>query len=211
MGYCTLCGSKEILPVDPSRDSRSYYHCRNCHLIFVDRRYHLPKETERSRYTLHQNGVHNEGYVAFLQRVIQPCLPFLTPQMRGLDYGCGPAPTLSKVLADRHLVCYDYDPLFGFTHPHQEYDFIFATECFEHFFLPGKEFANIDGLLTSKGYLAIMTEQWETPAQFREWYYKRDPTHVSFFHRKTFSYICANFGYQIKYAEGNRIIILQKL
>lgn len=211
MVYCTLCGNKEITPVASAGDYRSYHHCQNCHLIFADEGYRLSRKTERSRYSLHNNGIDKRGYVEFLGRVIQPCLPFLTRQMRGLDYGCGPQPTLSKILANFRLVCYDYDPLFDFKHPYQEYDFVFATECFEHFYLPGKEFNNINSLLKSKGYLGIMTERWESRNQFDQWYYKRDPTHVSFFHWKTFLYICRNFGYEIKYADKSRVVILQKL
>jgi SAM-dependent methyltransferase len=131
--------------------------------------------------------------------------------MRGLDYGCGPQPTLSKILARFDLVCYDYDPLFDFEHPYREYDFIFATECFEHFHLPGKEFNKIDGLLKPSGHLGIMTERWESLDRFDYWYYKNDPTHVSFFHDKTFSYISKEFGYKIKSADRNRVMVLQKL
>jgi SAM-dependent methyltransferase len=210
MACCTLCGGDEIMPVVPSRDRRSYHHCQNCQLIFVDTSFLLSKEIERSRYALHNNGIEHRGYVEFLGRVIDPCLPFITRQMRGLDYGCGPQPTLSKILATHHLDCYDYDPLFDFKHPYHEYDFIFATECFEHFFLPGNEFRNIDRLLKPSGYLGIMTERWETLDRFDRWYYKKDPTHVSFFHRNTFSYISEKFGYKIKYADTNRVMILQK-
>lgn len=199
------------MPVIPLQDRRHYHHCLNCNLIFADRSFHLSKKTERSRYALHENSIHDKGYVQFLERVIHPCLPFLTTQMRGLDYGCGPEPTLSKILAKLDLICYDYDPLFYFAHPYQEYDFIFATECFEHFYLPGTELKNIHRLLKPSGYLGIMTEQWESLDQFHQWYYKRDPTHVSFFHRKTFSYISDEFGYEIKYSDKNRVVVLQKI
>lgn len=211
MACCTLCGSDEIVPVIPLRDRRSYHHCQKCHLIYVDRRFLLSKKTERSRYALHNNGITQKGYVEFLQRVIRPCLPFLSRQMRGLDYGCGPQPTLSKILARFDRDCYDYDPLFDFEHPYQEYDFIFATECFEHFHLPGNEFEKINGLLKPSGYLGIMTERWESLDRFDHWYYKNDPTHVSFFHHKTFSHISKEFGYTIKWADRNRVMVLQKL
>lgn len=199
------------MPVIPSKDRRFYHHCQNCQLIFADRSFLLSKKTEKSRYALHNNGIDNKGYVEFLEQVVHPSLPFLTREMRGLDYGCGPQPTLSKILAKFHLVCYDYDPLFDFEHPYKEYDFIFATECFEHFHLPGKEFGKIDKLLKPSGHLGIMTERWESLERFDQWYYKNDLTHVSFFHHQTFSYISREFGYKIKFEDKNRVIVLQKL
>lgn len=196
--------------IDNGSDTRFYYACLECDLIFTDTTFHLSPEEEIARYSEHNNGIEHAGYVEFLNRVIQPALPFLTTDMTGLDYGCGPAPTLSKLLQREGIACFDYDPLFGFNHPHKQYDFIFATECFEHFFYPGMEFREINALLKPGGYLAVMTEQWESLDRFKSWYYKRDQTHVSFFHRNTFHYLCKTFGYSILYQDRNRVIVLQK-
>lgn len=210
MTNCTLCGGEKIRKIKDEGDPRIYYQCSECHLIFVDPRFHLSRKRERARYALHNNGLENKGYVNFLDRVIQPCLPFLNNTMISLDYGCGPVPTLSKMLGQQGITCFNYDPLFGFNHPHREYDFVFATECFEHFYKPKKEFSVIDSLLKPGGYLGVMTEQYESTDRFSRWYYKRDLTHVSFYHRKSFVYLCDTFGYEIKYADRNRVIVLQK-
>lgn len=207
---CTLCGTENTFLVESGSDKRMYYACADCDLIFVDSEFHVSRIEEIKRYIEHNNGMEHAGYVNFLNRVIQPVMPYLSEEMIGLDYGCGPTPTLSQLLKRDGITCYDYDPLFGFTHPHTQYDFIFATECFEHFFNPGRELERIDQLLRPGGYLAVMTEQWESLIRFKSWYYKRDKTHVSFFHRNTFTYLCKRFGYTILWHDRNRVIVLQK-
>lgn len=207
---CTLCEGETLRRIIDEGDPRTYYQCAACHLIFADPRFHLSLKTERSRYALHNNGIEHEGHVAFLNRVVEPCLPLLTANMIALDYGCGPVPTLSRILEQHGITCFDYDPLFGFDHPYREYDVVFATECFEHFYKPQKEFSTIDSLLKPGGYLGVMTEQYENTDRFRTWYYKRDPTHVSFYHRKSFAYLCETYGYEINYADRNRVMVLQK-
>ncbi len=208
---CTLCGSNTVTLIKPQHDVREYYHCHTCELIFVDPRFHLSPNDERERYQTHNNGIEYQGHVNFLNRVIQPCLPLLSPTMIGLDYGCGPVPTLSVILAQHNIRCHNYDPLFAITHPLTAYDFIFATECFEHFFNPQKELATIVSLLKPGGYLGIMTEQWESLDRFTTWYYKRDLTHVTFLNRKTFDYLCGEFDFTMLYADRNRVVVLQKL
>lgn len=210
MNHCTLCGGNALTPVLPGGDSRSYFHCQHCDLIFADRRFHLSRKEERDRYVLHRNDIGDKGYDNFLKKVITPCVSFLSREMVGLDYGCGPTPTLSRILTELGFVCHDYDPLFGFFPAQSSYDFIFATECFEHFFQPGEEVKNIDRLLKPGGYLGIMTERWKTLEGFETWYYKRDRTHVSFYHANTFSWVTRQFGYEVRYRDEGRVVILRK-
>lgn len=207
---CTLCKSDNTQLLKVENDPRYYFLCEECSLIFVDPYYYLSPEPERARYLEHDNGLHHRGYVNFLQRIIRPSLQYITPEMKGLDYGCGPEPTLSKLLARQSIRCYDYDPLFDFDHPLEIYDFVFATECMEHFHRPYQEWQNISELIKGEGILSIMTEQWETLGAFRDWYYKRDLTHISFYHAQTFECISQHFGYDILYRDRNRSIILKK-
>jgi hypothetical protein len=81
----------------------------------------------------------------------------------------------------------------------------------EHFRYPKVDFLKMDKLLKPKGYLSIMTDHWESLDQFANWYYKRDVTHVSFFHKNTFAFICAHLGYELKYGDGQRVVVMQKL
>ncbi|MDQ3395356.1 MAG: class I SAM-dependent methyltransferase, partial [Bacteroidota bacterium] len=174
-------------------------------------KFYLDKETETSRYGHHHNGIDQPGYITFLNRAIEPTLPLLNTAMKGLDYGCGPSPTLSKILLQKGFTCFDFDPLFRFEHPLKSYDFIFATECIEHFFNPSADIRKIVSLLKPNGTLTIMTERWETLDQFKTWYYKNDPTHVSFFHTITFAYISNILGLEKLYQDNNRVIIFKKI
>lgn len=210
MQNCILCKSKNLQEIILKNDKRRYFNCFDCSLIFVHSDFHLSKEVEKSRYEFHNNGIEHEGYVNFLNRSITPTLPFLNVEMVGLDYGCGPRPTLSELLSQHGIKCYNYDPVFEIDHPFKSYDFIFATECMEHFFHPATEIKNIISLLKSKGYISIMTERWTTLDKFKDWYYKSDPTHVSFFHQYTFRYIIENWNLEKIYEDADRVIILRK-
>lgn len=164
---------------------------------------------EKERYLHHQNGPQEAGYVKFLERIITPALEYLSDEMVGLDYGCGPSPTLSVLLERKGISCHNYDPVFGYNYPRIQYDFIFATESFEHFYNPKEEITRIKTLLKPLGYLFIMTERWETTDQFRKWYYNKDPTHVCFYHKNTFQFIRQQFLFEELYHDKNRIILLR--
>ncbi len=207
---CRLCYSGNVKRMEVLGDNRLYFHCHACDYIFVHPQFLLSPKEERARYEFHQNGLEHVGYVSFLNQAIKPALDFLSHEMVGLDYGCGPNPTLSKILSQHGITCFDYDPIFGFNHSHALYDFIFATECIEHFHYPQREFSKITNLLKQRGYLVIMTAQWQELDKFTNWYYKNDPTHVGFFHRNTFLMLCEKFGYQLQYESENRVIILRK-
>jgi len=190
-------------------DARRYYLCGNCALIFVDPAQRLSPAEERARYLLHQNSPQDRGYVAFLNQLLQPLLLYLVEGARGLDYGCGPVPVLSRLAQAQGIACDDYDPFFVDGPLRPPYDVVFASECFEHFHHPAEEMARILALLKPGGFLGIMTERWTTLAAFEDWYYARDPTHVAFYHADTFDFICERFGLASVWRDEKRVIILR--
>ncbi len=211
MTNCPLCRNIENHTLVKGADTRKYFHCNNCHLIFVAPDFYLSAEAEQARYQFHQNNIEDAGYVAFLNKAIQPALPFLNTTMKGLDYGCGPMPTLSKLLQQQGFACADYDPyFFPELNTNHQYEFIFATECFEHFFQPEKELKTILSLLNDNGLLIIMTEQWQTVEHFATWYYPKDPTHVCFYHNNTFNFIAEKFQFEILHNDKKRVVVLRK-
>ncbi|MGK7392511.1 MAG: class I SAM-dependent methyltransferase [Candidatus Cyclobacteriaceae bacterium M2_1C_046] len=207
---CTLCDRNILEKLSPENDPREYYICNSCKLIFTDKIYLPDINDEKSRYLKHQNNIEQPGYVNFLNRVINASLPFLRDGMQGLDYGCGPSPTLSKLVARKGYSCDNYDPIFNPDHPLGRYDFIFSTEVFEHFHNPKKELEKIISLLKPDSLLCLMTEQWETLDKFENWYYKKDPTHVSFFHEETFNFIYQKYNFQELYSDKSRVKILKR-
>jgi SAM-dependent methyltransferase len=209
---CPLCRNIDNHAPVKGADARQYFHCSNCDLIFVAPAFYLSAEAEQARYQFHQNNIEDVGYVAFLNKAIQPALLFMNSAMKGLDYGCGPSPTLSKLLQQQGFLCDDYDPyFFPELNTTRKYDFIFATECFEHFFQPEKELHIISDLLNENGLLIIMTEQWQTIEHFNTWYYPKDPTHVCFYHTNTFNFIAEKFGFEILHNDEKRVVVLRKI
>jgi hypothetical protein len=165
---------------------------------------------EKERYLLHHNHINHAGYVHFLMKALDQILPMTSVDMNILDYGCGPNPVLSDIIISMGFRCDIYDPFFYPVLPEKMYNFIFATECFEHFFEPKAEILNISSLLAENGTLVVMTELWNDPEHFKSWYYVRDFTHVSFYHLKTMNYIEQNYGMKIIYTDHHRLVVFRK-
>lgn len=208
---CPLCDKPSSVSKVQGPDARSYHLCGNCSLIFTDPACHPTSAQEENHYQMHENGIQHKGYVRFLNQAIQPALSFLKPGMKGLDYGCGPVPTLSLLLREAGYEVDDYDPyFFPELEEGKKYDFIFATECFEHFFFPARDLQRLRNLLNENGLLIVMTERWKEVESFKRWYYAKDPTHVSFYHSRTFDKICSKFGFERQFMDDSRIVILQR-
>ena len=113
------------------------------------------------------------------------------------------------MLEDNHYRIKQYDPFFhaDITVLEQKYDYITCTEVAEHFKDPYQEFELLRKLLRPKGKLYIMTEFFDAEKDFGSWYYKNDPTHVFFYHKKAFEWIKDAFGYNDLYIE-KRLVVL---
>jgi SAM-dependent methyltransferase len=210
MQNCPLCTNSEKNKTIELSNKKRYYCCNTCKLIYIDKK-HLPNfDDERARYTKHKNSINDRGYVNFLKQSITPALHYLEPIHKGLDYGCGPSPTIYLLLKKHNIQCDNYDPFFYPEIPKKSYDFIFATECFEHFFIPDKDIKKITNLLKPGAYLIVMTEQWEDIEKFEKWYYTHDFTHVTFYHKQTMQYIAQTYGYRLIENINNRVSIFKK-
>ena len=128
-----------------------------------------------------------------------------------MDYGCGYAPALAYILKQDGIRIELYDPFFF---PNKsvflrKFNFITCTEVIEHFFNPYKEFKKIDCILAKNSFLAVMTTFIPDNEKFENWYYRRDPTHVVFYNKKTFDFIGSQRKWKTEYPEKN-IIIFKK-
>lgn len=210
MSSCKLCGGVGELIHDIKKDKRVYYNCKQCDCIYTDPDFYIAIEDEKNIYDYHQNSIEDQGYVDFLNRAIIPSLAYITPNMKALDYGCGPGPTLSTLLAQKGIQCDDFDPIYVPSKLKDNYDIIYSTECFEHFFYPKEQIEKLTNLLNCGGYLVIMTSFHQGVEHFKTWYYKLDPTHVYFYNATTFAYIAQKYGYTLCYTDNSRVIILRK-
>ena len=119
------------------------------------------------------------------------------PIHKGLDFGAGTGPVISKILQDNNFEIAQYDPFFH-NHPEllkKRYDYIACCEVIEHFYNPRKEFQLLRNLLQPNGKLYCMTDIYDQTIDFEKWYYKNDPTHVFIYHKKTVEWIKDKFGF----------------
>jgi SAM-dependent methyltransferase len=208
-GRCPLCAAESQLFIEDA--SRMYLRCGQCALIFGDPATHLDPAAERARYDLHENDSTDPRYRDFLDRLARPLLTRLAPGMSGLDYGCGPGPTLSRMLEEAGMVMAIYDPYYA---PDagplgRHYDFVTCTEVVEHFQQPARDWALLAALLKPGGWLGIMTQLAPPPESFLQWRYRRDPTHVSFYSLATFAWIAGRFGFAMEQVRSD-VVLLQK-
>ncbi len=198
---CPLCGT---LPTDlyhTAEDSRRYFQCRNCTLVYLHPAQRLSMPDERKRYELHRNDAADPGYVRFLERLAEPMIERLPAGARGIDFGCGPAPVLSALLTSAGFPCAAHDPLFI---PDElplsgQYDFVTCSEVVEHAHDPAELFAVLGRLLVPEGLLGVMTRFYGHEAPFATWWYRRDPTHVCFYAEGTMRWIAAHYGWEVTF------------
>ena len=194
---CLLCGRQaahSYLDIEEKR----YWRCARCALRFLDAANRLGREDEHAHYLLHENDVADPGYQRFLKRLALPLQQQLEGCAYGLDYGCGPAPALASLMEEAGHPMAVYDPFFFPDEAalHRRYDFITCSETAEHFFYPAEEFDRLGSLLKPGGLLAVMTCFATPQGDFAEWHYRRDPTHVVFYERKTFEVMAEDRGWR---------------
>lgn len=179
---------------------RTYWRCDVCEATFLSPDQRLTRHAELAHYRLHQNHPDDPRYRAFLSKLVGPLLNKLHPGMTGLDYGCGPGPALVAMLSEAGIRMSLYDPFF---HPkrhalQQFYDVITLSEVAEHFFEPATEFDRLNDMLKPGGWLGVMTSFQTDDERFRNWHYRRDPTHVVFYRARTFEVLADQRGWLLE-------------
>jgi hypothetical protein len=192
---CALCGTRSDLFVEIA--DRKYYQCAQCSAIFMDPACYVSKEDEKKRYEKHNNNVDDPGYQKFVEPIVLKVIERFTQEHSGLDYGAGTGPVAAKLLRDKGYPIELYDPYFWNNSESldRKYDFIICCEVIEHFNSPEKEFRRLRSLLKPGGVLFCQTDLYSETTNFKNWYYKNDPTHVFFYHVNTLFWIKARFGF----------------
>ncbi|MAI39071.1 class I SAM-dependent methyltransferase [Alteromonas sp.] len=208
---CPLCSTSAITPYFTDK-KRPYLQCSECDLVFVHPDFLPSAHTEKSEYDKHENSFDDDGYKQFLRKLVNPLLSLINTGETALDFGCGPAAVLAKMLKDEGLNVDIYDPFYA---PFEEvlnrsFDVITCTEAIEHFHHPAKEWSILTSMLNPSGILAIMTKRVIDKERFATWHYKNDPTHVSFFSERTFSYLARRDGFDIKFPSSD-VVLMRKL
>ena len=184
--------------------------CSHCQLIFVPEHEYLSKEDETKIYDQHQNNPQNQGYRDFLNRVCEPLKKYIHKGAHGLDFGSGPGPTLSVILEEQGYHVDLFDVVYAPDNSvfEKQYDFITATEVFEHLHHPKEEIERLWTLLKPGGVLAVMTQYVIDKKSFETWHYIRDPSHVCFYSPPCFDFIADQLKAQVHYVEDNVVFFI---
>ncbi len=129
----------------------------------------------------------------------------------GLDFGCGPGPTLSLMFEELGHPMTIYDPLYAADESvlEIEYDFITATEVVEHLQSPKHCLNRMWRCIKPGGHLGIMTKIVIDQEMFANWHYKNDDTHICFYSKETFVWLAMHWQTEPVF-EGKDVIIFQK-
>jgi hypothetical protein len=185
---CPLC-QDEKSDIFEKIGEKNYYQCQHCSLVFLSRSELISPIEEKERYESHHNSEEDSHYIKYLTTTVEKISSIVPKGASGLDFGCGKSLLMEKLLNQQEVFVSSYDLFF---HPNEEvfqkkYDFILLSEVIEHLRAPNKELQRLTGLLKANGYLFIKTKLLTSDiGDFKNWYYRRDKTHIQFFREETF-------------------------
>ncbi|GAB2803296.1 class I SAM-dependent methyltransferase [Halomonas shantousis] len=213
---CPLCASAGVAHYHrdrrPQGRQRDYWQCGVCDLVFVPPHQRIGPTEEKAVYDRHENSPEDAGYRRFLGRLFEPLDARLAPRSAGLDFGCGPGPTLSVMFEEAGHAMSLYDPFYA-PAPHvldATYDFITATEVVEHLFVPGETLAKLIDRLHPGGWLGLMTKRVSSREAFADWHYILDPTHVCFFSESTFRFLAHRHDLTVEFPAAD-VVLMQRV
>ncbi len=195
---CPFCQDKKSV-IFEKIGSKTYYHCDPCGLVFLSRSELISSLEEKERYENHDNSEENGHYIKYLNTTVEKICSIVPKGATGLDFGCGKSLLTEKLLTQQGFFVSSFDVFF---HPTEEvfkkkYEFILLSEVIEHLREPHEEIRRIKSLLNANGFLFIKTKLLSNEIQdFRNWYYRRDKTHIQFFREQTFFKMAELFNLQ---------------
>lgn len=209
MDHCPLCLNYQQLENYHLDKNRAYLRCCTCGLVSVDDQHLLSAADEKAQYDHHQNDPDDQAYRQFLSRALTPLLAKITEDAEGLDFGCGPGPTLSVMAEEAGIVISNYD-LYYYKYSellNRQYDFVIMTEVIEHIADAEKLLKQLDSLLKADSILAIMTKRVIDREHFTSWHYKNDPTHIRFYSQQTFRWIAAKLNWRLEIIDKDVVFL----
>ena len=211
MDTCKVCKSSDLI-FFLKTSKLIYWKCKTCAAKILDPQHYVSNSYEKKHYLKHNNSITNTNYKSFLLKLIEPVKDKILTSDIGLDYGCGFSPALANILKSHGFKVELYDPFFF---PNKDvllkkYKFITCSEVVEHFFNPYEEFDKINDLLDNNSWFGVMTTFLINDDMFQNWYYRRDPTHVVFYKKKTFQHIGFQRNWQVFFPSENIVLFHKK-
>ena len=153
-----------------------------CNAIFLDHTHFSSARVEHEHSLGYDNRADEPAYQNFLSRLTTPLLTQLKLGEKVLVFGCGPSPAEAAMRSER-----GFSMALTIRFPSDKsslksiWDFITCTETAEHFHDPFSEFDRLYHLLKPPDHIGVMTCFATQGSDFRNWYYRINPTHVFLF------------------------------
>ena len=211
MNSCVVCKNSE-LKFFINCGNLVYWECTICDAKILDPKHRLLNNHEKKHYLKHNNSITDINYKNFLLKLFEPMKDKISTSDMGLDYGCGFSPALAHILKTYGFKVELYDPFF-FPNKNvffRKYKFITCSEVVEHFFNPYEEFKKINDILDNNSWFGVMTSFLLNDNFFKNWYYRKDPTHVVFYKKKTFEHIGYQRNWQVFFPTDNVVLFYKK-
>lgn len=204
---CGLCESENKRIYYECSQRGMYWECVNCGYIWLDPCARLSPESEKSRYSLHQNSLEKEGYLDHLGQLANPVFDLLQPKDKmGLDFGCGPIEGMKHLGKVRGIYIESYDPFFfprSWETSDSVFDFLLCCEAIEHFYWPGRELALMKKITRDDSIWGFKSSLVPSKEAFGRWYYRSDSSHVGFFSPRSIEWMAARWGKSIYRLEAS--------
>ncbi len=207
MPKCPLCHSSQT-QLSFQDKKRSFYLCGTCDLVFADAQSHFPHHIQNSHQ---QNKRHKlNKHSQFINTFINTLAAETGTELTGLNYGC-PLPQEHVLTVKHGHTIEQFNPVSSTnTRPlKHHYDFIACYQALEHFTRPAREWQQFSVLLKPNGWLGINTRLLTNIDAFSKWHHKNNHLHVCFYQSKTFSYLARHYGFELKFAT-DELILMQK-
>lgn len=210
---CKICNHDTKVLLD-TQLNQSYFYCENCEFIALNDSFMVSLEREKAQYENHHNSLENSGYVQMFENFLDFFWQnFTCKDTDVLDFGSGPTPVLAHLVKKRGATVDIYDKFYQPIMPPQtkKYDLITSTEVFEHLENPIETLTLLARYLKPNGHIAIMTLFHTNQKEvFLHWWYRRDPTHISFYTPKTLAILGEACGLKRVKHDEKRIAVFSQ-
>lgn len=195
---CPLCTAEGAAEFHREK-GRDYWRCHVCHLVFLSPPQRPSLDEQVARYALNRSSANDPEYLTLQSQFAHAVIERVPVGSVGLDYGGGRTGALASMLSRSGRPTVAYDPVF---HPDESllgvrYSFITCSRVMEHLHDPHGLLERLERLLASRGVLGIMTGLYRHGMTFGEWWYRRDPSHVCFYHENTMHWIAGEFRWAL--------------
>ncbi|MFQ5432369.1 MAG: class I SAM-dependent methyltransferase [Nitrospinota bacterium] len=199
------------------RDSRRFYKCPSCGLIFTNET--AGNAASEKHYMSQWKSTDADFWKQQVDGLLSVIHKYKMPVGRLLDFGSG-AGEITKEFQARGIEATPLDPMInGYlkdqNYP-QKFEVVVGVEVIEHLPDMWDELKEIKRNLSADGimlFTTILTDGFIDSAnereQFRGWWYKDDPTHVSFFSRKSVFRLAEHMGYTAD-IYGTQLFVLKR-